>query len=193
MEHLRVILPRLQVHEQTMGRVGHVGRLHPSGEAVDKIILGLQDAIGPGVELGLVFLQPERLAERGRGRKDVAADLIEIIPAESGAQRVGDRQRAGIGVDHGGTERLPFFVHRQAAEHMAGNADGVDALDVFGRKLPQHHHRAHGAHPPVGGLLLAAAVRVVVRGIGRCNIADDIEVFIDQRGLQAAGPDIECQ
>lgn len=34
---------------------------------------------------------------------------------------------------------------------------------------------------------------VVVRGIGCCDVADNIEIFIDQRGLQAAGSDIECQ
>ena len=193
MEHLRVVLPRFQIHEQPVGRVGHIGRLHVAREAVDKIILRLQDAVCTGVELRLVLLQPERLAEGGCGRKDVAADLIEIIPAKSGAQGVGNGQRAGIGVDHGGAQRLPVLVHGQAAEHMAGNADGVDTLDVFGRKLPQHHHGAHGAHPPVGGLLFAAAVRVVVRGIGCCDVADNIEIFIDQRGLQAAGSDIECQ
>ena len=193
MEHFRVILPRLQVHEQTVGRVGHVGRFHLAREAVDKVILGLQNAVCTGVALGLVLLQPERLAERRRGREHIAADLVEIIPAESGAQRVGDGQGAGIGVDHGGAECLPFPIHGQAAEHMAGNADGIDTLDILGHKLPQHHHRAHGAHPPVSGFLLAAAVRVVVRGIGRGDVADNIQIFIDQRSLQAAGPDIEGQ
>ena len=65
------------------------------GQTVDQIVLRLQDPDGPGVELRLVLLEPEGLAERrGRG-EHVAADLIEIIPAVAGAQRVGNGQRAG--------------------------------------------------------------------------------------------------
>ena len=163
------------------------------GQAVDQIVLRLQDPGGPGVELRLVLLEPEGLAERrGRG-EHVAADLIEIIPAVAGAQRVGDGQRAGIRVDHRGAERLPLAVHRQAAEHVARDADGVDPLDVLRRKLAEHHHRADRAHPPVRGLLLAAAVGIVMGRIGGRHVADDIEIFVDQRGLQAAGADIKSQ
>ena len=192
-EHIQIVLPRAQVHQQPVRGVGHVGRVHMPGQAVDQIVLRLQDPDGPGVELRLVLLEPEGLAERrGRG-EHVAADLIEIIPAVAGAQRVGDGQRAGIRVDHRGAERLPLAVHRQAAEHVARDADGVDPLDVLRRKLAEHHHRADRAHPPVRGLLLAAAVGIVVGRIGGRHVADDIEIFVDQRGLQAAGADIKSQ
>ena len=96
-------------------------------------------------------------------------------------------------MDHRGAERLPLAVHRQAAEHVARDADGVDPLDVLRRKLAEHHHRADRAHPPVRGLLLAAAVGIVMGRIGGRHVADDIEIFVDQRGLQAAGADIKSQ
>ena len=55
-EHIRIILPRFQIHEQAVRRIRHVGRFHLAGKAVDKIVLRLQDAVCPGVEFWLVFL-----------------------------------------------------------------------------------------------------------------------------------------
>ncbi len=55
-EHIRIILPRFQIHEQAVRRIRHVSRFHLAGKAVDKIVLRLQDAVCPGVEFWLVFL-----------------------------------------------------------------------------------------------------------------------------------------
>jgi len=173
--------------------VGEIGRLHAAAEPVDKIVLGLQDAPGLGVELRLLVFEPHGLAERRRGTQDIAGDGIEVVAPEARAQIVGIRERAGVGMDHGRAERLALAVHRQAAQHVAGHADGVHLLDVFGCQLAQHQHRADGAHPPVGGVLFTAAVRQTVRGIGRGHVAQDVQILIDERCLETARPNVKGQ
>ena len=47
-EHIQIVLPRAQVHQQPVRGIGHVGRVHMPGQAVDQIVLRLQDPGGPG-------------------------------------------------------------------------------------------------------------------------------------------------
>ena len=193
LEHIRIILFRPQIHQHTVGGVGHIGGVHIPGETVDQIILGLQDLYGFSVDLGPLLLQPAALAERAGGGKDVAGDPVEIVPAEAKTQRVGDGQSSGVRMDHGGRQRLSVCVHGKAAKHMAGDADGVHPLDILGRKLPQHHHGTYGTHPPVHCILFHDAAGQMAGGVGGGHVAQNIQVFVNQRRFQSAGADIKRQ
>ena len=76
---------------------------------------------------------------------------------------------------------------------MAADADGVDALDIFGHELAQHQHRAHGAHPPVRSVLLHHAAGTAAGGIGGGDVAQNIQILVHQRSLQPAGANVKYQ
>ena len=192
-EHFAVIFARFQIHEHSVGGVGKIGRVHISAQAVDQIVLRLQKALCFRVDLRLLLLEPQRLAERRRRAEDVAGDVVKILAAKLRAQPVRLLQRPRVRMDHCRAQRLPVAVHRQTAEHVAADADGLHLLDVLRHQLPQHHHCAYRAHPPVRRVLLTAAAGQMVGRIGRRHVAQNVQVFVHERGLQSARSNIKSQ
>ena len=193
LQHIVVVIARLQVHEPGARRIRKITRVHITCQAINKIVLALQEFYGFLIGLGFVFLQPHSLGEREVRGQDVAGNPVEIVCAELLLQRPRYVLRARIAPDHCRAKRLPIIVHRQKAQHLAGNADRVNSFEVFRHELAKHKHRAHRAHPPVGRVLLYAAVWQIVRRIGGGHVSQNIQSLIDERGFQAACADVEDQ
>ena len=193
LEHVVIIVARLQVHQTRARGIRKIGRVHAACEPVNEIVLALQETDRFFVDLRLVFMQPDCLGKREVRREDIAGNAVEIVCAKPVQQRFGYGFCARVAPDHRRAQHLTLTVHRQKPQHMPGNADGVDLLEIFRHQLAQHQHRAHGAHPPVGGILLDPAVRSVMGGVGGGYVPEDVQMRIDQRRLQAARSDVEDQ
>ena len=192
-QHVVVIIARGEVHEPGARRVRKIAGVHIARQPVDQIVLALQEFYGFLIGLRFVFLQPHGLGEREVRGQDVAGNAVEIVRAVCSLQRPRYVLRARIAPDHCRAKRLPIIVHRQKAQHVAGNADGVDSFEIFRHELAQHKPRAHRAHPPVGRVLLYAAVWQIVRRIGGGHVSQNIQSLIDERRFEAACADVEDQ
>ena len=192
-EKVPVVGAAAEADECAVGGVGKVGRVEIAGQAVDKIVLGLENFIGLFVKLRLFMAEPDALAERVLGDEHIARLAVEIVAAKAFLQRFGPLRGPAVAVNHGALERLSVAIHRQAAPHVAADANGVDALDIFGHKLAQHQHRAHGAHPPVRSVLLHHAAGTAAGGIGGGDVAQNIQILVHQRSLQPAGANVKYQ
>ena len=192
-QHIVVIIARGEVHEPGARRVRKIAGVHITCQAINKIVLALQELHGSLVDLGLGSLQPHGLGEREVRGQDVAGNAVEIVRAVCILQRLCHVLRACIAPNDRRPKRLPVTVHRQKAQHMAGNADRVNSFEVFRHELAKHKHRAHRAHPPVGRVLLYAAVWQIVRRIGGSHVSQNIQSLIDERRFEAACADVEDQ
>ena len=193
LEHVVIIVARLKVHQTRARGIGKIGRVHTAREPVNEVVLALEEADGFLIDLRLVFMQPDCLGKREVRREDIAGNAVEIVCAKPVQQRFGYGFCARVAPDHRRAQRLTLAVHRQKPQHMPGNADGVDLLEIFRHQLAQHQHCAHGAHPPVGGVLLDPAVRPVMGGVGGGHVPENVQMRIDQRRLQAACSNVEDQ
>ena len=82
-EKVAVVGPTAEADQCTVGGVGEVSRVEIAGQAVDQVVLGLEDLIGVFVELRLLVAEPDALAERILGDEHVAGLAVEIIAAEA--------------------------------------------------------------------------------------------------------------
>ena len=112
LEHVVIIVARLQVHQTRARGIRKIGRVHAAREPVNEIVLALQEPDRFFVDLRLVFMQPDCFGKREVRREDIAGNAVEIVCAKPVQQRFGYSFCARVAPDDSRAERLSLAVHR---------------------------------------------------------------------------------